>query len=157
MTTTDFSPVEALQLVDTRRRRVGLRNVMTQLEVASSSALTGRPEQWRAQVLPLVGVLHEAWASHVHGTEGAGGLWEQIRTDAPRLDARLRLLRREHVAVTAEVESLQRDLTDADDGEEGLGKVRERVVALLARLVRHRQRGADLIYEAYSQDIGGMG
>jgi hypothetical protein len=130
---------------------------MTELEVASSSALPGRADEWRAQVLPLVDVLHEAWASHVHGTEGAGGLWEQIRTDAPWLDAHLRLLRREHAALTAEVENLRQDLTDADGSKAGLAEVRDRVVALLARLVRHRQRGADLIFEAYKQDIGGMG
>jgi hypothetical protein len=33
--------------------------------------------------------------------------------------------------------------------------VRDLGTALLARLVRHRQRGSDLIYEAYTADIGG--
>ena len=34
-------------------------------------------------------------------------------------------------------------------------EVRDRGTALLSALVRHRQRGADLVYEAYSVDIGG--
>ena len=38
--------------------------------------------------------------------------------------------------------------TDVDD-------LRERATGLLGHLVRHRQRGADLIYEAYQTDIGG--
>jgi hypothetical protein len=33
--------------------------------------------------------------------------------------------------------------------------VRDRGTALLGQLVRHRQRGSDLIYEAYSAEIGG--
>jgi hypothetical protein len=33
--------------------------------------------------------------------------------------------------------------------------VRERGTRLLGHLVRHRQRGADLIFEAYQTDIGG--
>ena len=33
--------------------------------------------------------------------------------------------------------------------------LRERGTDLLARLSRHRQRGADLIFEAYDTDIGG--
>lgn len=149
--------VETQGLEEIRRRRVGLRRAMTEIEVATSSALTGRPGAWRAQLIPCVDMLREAWASHVDGTEGPDGLWEQLRTDAPRLDGHLRLLRREHLAVAADVEMLHRNLTDADENEAQLAAVREQVVALLNRLARHRQRGADLIYEAYQHDVGGMG
>ena len=34
-------------------------------------------------------------------------------------------------------------------------EVRVRATSLIARLARHRQRGADLIYEAFDTDIGG--
>ena len=34
---------------------------------------------------------------------------------------------------------------------------REACIRLLGRLVRHRQRTSDLIYEAYAVDIGGSG
>jgi hypothetical protein len=34
--------------------------------------------------------------------------------------------------------------------------VRERATALLVAVARHRQRGADLIYEAYAADLGGV-
>jgi hypothetical protein len=33
--------------------------------------------------------------------------------------------------------------------------VRDLGTALLGRLVRHRQRGSDLVFEAYEVDIGG--
>jgi hypothetical protein len=33
--------------------------------------------------------------------------------------------------------------------------VREAATTALGRLVRHRQRGSDLVYEAYQVEIGG--
>ena len=33
--------------------------------------------------------------------------------------------------------------------------LRVELTALLAALARHRQRGADLVYEAYAVDLGG--
>jgi hypothetical protein len=37
-----------------------------------------------------------------------------------------------------------------------LDEVRERGTTLIAALVRHRQRGSDLMYEGYSVDMGGQ-
>jgi uncharacterized protein (DUF3084 family) len=128
---------------------------MTAVDEAISAALGGRAEEWRATLLPIVDDLRDAWSAHVSGTEGPGGLWEEVRTDAPRLDGELRRLGREHQAVGAEIEALRQDLTEAVDDEARLANVRERTTALLVRLARHRQRGADLIYEAYQHDVGG--
>ena len=41
--------------------------------------------------------------------------------------------------------------------EEWVEAMRDRLLALLGTLARHRQRGADLVYEAYAVDIGGTG
>ncbi len=130
---------------------------MTGVEEALSAALVGRGAEWRANLLPHVDDLRAAWASHVSGTEGPGGLWEQIRTDAPRLLGGLRRLGREHELLAAEAAAVHDDLTAAGDDEAKLATVRERANALLNQLARHRQRGADLIYEAYEHDIGGHG
>jgi hypothetical protein len=129
---------EPVQLADIRQRRAGLRRTMTEVEEASSAALAGRPGQWRAQLVPRVDDLREAWASHVSGTEGPGGLWEQIRADAPRLDGKLRRMGREHEALAAEVDALRQNLADAGDEEARLVGVREQATALLARLTRRR-------------------
>jgi hypothetical protein len=58
--------------------------------------------------------------------------------------------------------ALIKDLLDnltACLGEPGIttdvDNVRDRGTALLGRLLRHRQRGSDLIYQAYTVDIGG--
>jgi hypothetical protein len=146
---------ESRDLEGVRRRRAGLRRTMTAFEVATAAALVGRPQEWRTELLGHVDDLRKAWQSHVSGTEGPGGLWEQIRTDAPRLDGGIRRLRREHELMTAEVDGLRQALVDADEDEARLAGVRERATTLLQKLARHRQRGADLIFEAYQRDIGG--
>ena len=148
---------EPAQLKEIGKRRAGLRRTMTEVEEAASAALAGRPRDWCVKLSPHIDDLREAWASHVSGTEGSGGLWEQIRTDAPRLNGALHRLGREHEHLTSEVEALRQDLADAGDDEAHLANARERVTALLVQLTRHRQRGADLIYEAYERDVGGNG
>jgi hypothetical protein len=35
--------------------------------------------------------------------------------------------------------------------------VREDATRLMGHVIKHRQRGADLVYEAYATDIGGNG
>jgi len=41
------------------------------------------------------------------------------------------------------------------DVVQDVDSVRDLGTALLGRLVRHRQRGSDLVFEAYEVDIGG--
>ena len=63
----------------------------------------------------------------------------------------------EHAEALAEVDRL---LAERDEGMRGADAVdahREACIRLLGRLVRHRQRTSDLIYEAYAVDIGGSG
>lgn len=151
------SMIESAQLREVRKRRIGLRHAMTDVEIAASAALAGRPREWRSTLVPMVDELRDAWESHVSGTEGPGGLWEQIRTDAPRLTGELQRLGREHKALAAEIEALRRNLADAGEDETRLLNAREQTTALLVRLAKHRQRGADLIYEAYERDVGGNG
>ena len=55
---------------------------------------------------------------------------------------------------------MERLLAQHDEGMHDAGDLaghREAATRLLDRLVRHRQRGSDLIYEAYAVDIGGSG
>ena len=39
----------------------------------------------------------------------------------------------------------------------GVPVFREEVTTLMGQLVRHRQKGTDLVYEAYDVDLGGSG
>lgn len=136
--------------VRVRRRR--LRDALVDVEDAVASAAATAPG-WRKTVATALEDLRAALEDHVRRNEEAGGLFDEILTHAPRLRARVDRLRAEHVALIAETEALLERCGHADleDGE--IAVVRERVLDLLTQASRHRQRGADLIYEAYEVDI----
>ena len=132
-----------------KTRRAGLHQVLVELEAAIAAAAPGREEAWRPTVGTALDRLAAAFTHHVTATEGPDGLFEQVRRRAPRLDGRCRRLERDH-------HSIVEDLTAALSSLDGdIAETRERVLSLLARLARHRQLGADLVYEAYDVDLGG--
>ena len=58
---------------------------------------------------------------------------------------------------------MPRTCTACSRGLDGNGPIddvlalREEVTALMGQLVRHRQSGSDLVFEAYEVDLGGSG
>jgi hypothetical protein len=73
---------------------------------------------------------------------------------APRLATAVGRLRLEHVElrdmIAGYLAVLEHGGTTAD-----LPAFREELKVLVGRLVRHRQRGGDLVHEAYHVDLGG--
>ncbi len=141
------------ELSTVRVHRIRLREASRELEAALAAPLTGRLDGWVRQVMPAVQRFREAFAAHVSFTEGRGGLFDQIRADAPRLVTTLASLQREHREITAGLAAAEEQL--GARGEAGMVRVREQLTAALTALSLHRQRGADLLYEAYQVDIGG--
>ena len=90
---------------------------------------------------------------HIDITEGPSGLYRGLLTTAPRLSNTVARLTREHAQIRDLVEDLQARASAPDVND--VDHVRDLGMALLGRLVRHRQRGSDLVFEAYSVDIGG--
>ena len=114
----------------------------------------------RAEVRSAMGALEEAVAvdrmetaldAHVDVTEGPDGLFAGILRDAPRLGHGIDVLRREHEHLRSAVRSLAARLQEPVE----VAEAREEALALMAAIVRHRHRGADLVYEAYQTDLGG--
>ena len=73
---------------------------------------------------------------------------------APRLSHAVGHLTREHCEIVRLVDSMLARL-DRVDSTMDVGRTRDLGLALLDRLNRHRQRGSDLLFEAYLGDIGG--
>jgi hypothetical protein len=92
------------------------------------------------------------FAVHVEVTESPGGLYEEILEIAPRLANKITRFKREHAAITTAITTT---LDDLRAQATPLTELRGRLDHLLQALVRHRKRGADLVYEAYHVDIGG--
>ncbi|HVM20473.1 MAG TPA: hemerythrin domain-containing protein [Egibacteraceae bacterium] len=143
-TTTGHPTIEGV-----KTRRAGLHHILVDLETAISAAAAGREDPWADQVRVALARLSDAFTEHVEQTEGPDGLFDQVRRRAPRLDAHCRRLTDEHRQIATRLAGAAAALDD------DTASAREAVLKLLALMSRHRQRGADLVYEAYEVDLGG--
>lgn len=141
-------------LEDVRRLRAGLRGSMTAVEQALAAAAPGRSAAWAERVEDALTDLAADVREHVAATEGAGGLHAALLAAAPRLSSSVQRLVTEHATIDGLVGDLLTRLR-RPVAEEDVGAVRDLGIVLLNRVARHRQRGADLIYQAYQVDLGG--
>lgn len=140
----------AASLVIARRHRAALLYDIHSFERAL--AAPGGDPGWRPRVSTRLHSLRGAFAEHIVVTEGADGLYAELLDHAPRLARSVHVLVREHAAVATAMSALQRRVDQLGPSVEEL---RAWSSDLLRELSRHRQRGADLVYEAYATDIGG--
>jgi hypothetical protein len=143
----DQAPWEAL-----RRQRAELRQSMSALELAlAAPAPSG--QRWAERVNVALVELSADFREHIDFTEGDEGLYVDILTTAPRLSGAVDHLTQEHREIISLVDELLA-VTSASVSNE-VARVRGLGTALLGVLVSHRQRGSDLVYEAYEFDMGG--
>jgi hypothetical protein len=136
-----------------RRRRADLRDSMIALEHALAAPAPGRLAAWAQRVHVALVELSADFREHIDITESPSGLYRGLLTTAPRLSNAVDRLIREHAQITDLVDDLLARASGPDVPD--VDSVRDLGVALLGRLARHRQHGSDLLYEAYSVDVGG--
>ena len=145
-------------LDDVRLRRAGLKAALSGLELALAAPFANRVD-WVTHVRESLDVVHEVWNRHIHETEAPGAFLDDLVTESPRLATPASRLRREHAEIRATIVAGEERLAAppaVDDGYVAWAEdLRVELTALLAALARHRQRGADLVYEAYAVDLGG--
>jgi hypothetical protein len=137
-----------------RLRRAELRESLSQLEQALAASTLA--ESWGARVHQALSQLARDFEVHIRVTEGPDGLHETILAGDLRLANAVHALSAEHGDITAQLTAVL-DATGSPLGSADVIAVRERATQLLGRIVRHRQKGADLVYEAFETDIGGGG
>jgi hypothetical protein len=137
-----------------RRRRAELREAIGALESALAAPASGRAVVWGERVHDALTEIAEDFREHIELTEGPDGLHQAILAGDLRLANAVAALTDEHVRIDADIVALVAD-TEPPVTPPDVADVRERSTKLLGQLIRHRQRGADLIYEAYETDIGG--
>ena len=137
-----------------RRRRAELRESMGALEHALAAPVRADPERWAQRLHVALVELSGDLREHIDITEGPDGLYRAILETAPRLSNAVAVLSREHLLISREVDDLMARVGEPAVGED-VGRARDLGTALLGRLVRHRQRGSDLVFDAYDLDIGG--
>jgi hypothetical protein len=140
-------------LDELRRRRAELRESMTAVERALAAPAAAGPDGWAERVLAAVVELSGDLREHVTITEGPDGLYRELAQHAPRLAGPVAALTREHEDVIGRLEVLVTALEV--EGGPDVDRIRRIGTELLAVLMHHRQRGADLVFEAYDADIGG--
>jgi hypothetical protein len=145
-------------LDEARLRRKTLHDSIVHLEEAISSPAAGRIPAWTASVLKEMTGVRDAFSQHVIVTEKPDGLYDEILERAPRLEANVRRLREEHPEIVKGIEETITRLEHVDIGLEAwpLEKARDDLQRFIGSVIRHRQRGADLVWEAYNVDIGGV-
>lgn len=143
-------------LSEVRAQRADLWRHLVALEDAVATPMPGRVGAWAAQVHDALVDLAATFERHVAVTEGTDGLFASVRDKAPRLEGALERLRVEHEEIGATLANELRALRGLDNGSgtDAAAHARERLTALLSLLSRHRQEGADLVYEAYAIDLG---
>ena len=137
-----------------RAHRAELLESMRALEQALAAPATGRASSWAERVNVALVELEADFGEHVELTEGADGLYQALLATAPHLASSVSRLTDEHTQIKDAIgRSLASCVGPVDVGD--IDAVRESATTLLGRLSRHRQRGADLVYDAYQTDIGG--
>lgn len=154
---------ETTRVASIRSRREALLQAVIGLEDALAGPI-GDHERWRLRVAMAVDHAVARISEHVAQTEGPGNILDEIVSVAPRLDRRVKQMKVDHenlekaahglAVVVAELTSDDHDAPTPEEIEEGAITVRNQAVDVLGQIARHRQRGADLIYEAYQVDLG---
>ena len=135
-----------------RVRRHRLRHAIAEVEAVVAGP--SRSAMWLRRVERSLIDLRDALMAHIDEVEGPEGLLAEILAAEPRLAAHLDIMREDHSVLlkawqgVADLLRSQGRSTAPD-----AGRVRRRVTVFLGDVSRHRQRGSDLVYDAYNVDI----
>ena len=141
-------------LEELRRHRAELRESMSALEDALASPATADQVRWTQRVEAALAEVAGDFRAHVDITEGPSGLYLELLTTSPRLAGAVDDLTKDHLLIRGRIDDVLARVAGPDTTA-AVDDVRAAATVLLGRLVRHRQRGSDVVFEAYEFDIGG--
>lgn len=137
--------------------RADLHRAMIEAEDAIAAAAPGRFAEWTEAVLKALVHVHTAFHSHIEIAEGDEGVYEEVLEREPRLRDAVEKMKNEHPEVLAMIhEPYNRLRLRAADEYIPAEEIRDAVMKVLGKITRHRQKGADLVWEAYYVDLGGL-
>jgi hypothetical protein len=149
--TADQSP-EVGAFERSREKRRGVRQASADLEEALARPATQDAQDWSSSTADCLALLATAFELHAQQSESPEGLLAEIVEVSPRCAPAVEQIKRDHRDILAELRDLEVRARRSGDVAQ-IKDVRERALGQLQAIARHRQRGADLIYEAYSVDI----
>lgn len=142
----DWPSVDTRQQIANRRR--DLYESMRRLE--TSAARASGQDDWASGVRQALANLDSALRRHISEIEEPDGLFTEVIDRAPHLASAVEELRKDHRDLVAGCRSALEEIeTDRFD----VGQVRWSVLGILGRLAIHRQRGSELLFDAYNVDL----
>jgi len=139
-----------------RVKRRALYASMVSLEAILTSPAAA--PLWLEDVNQRTVAVHEALVAHIREVERPRGIIARILEDQPRLESHGVELIADHPRLLERVDNVV-EITSRNGNEldtETVTHVRHAVLELLGMLTRHRQAGADFVFDAYDVDIGGQ-
>ena len=137
-----------------REKRRGVTAACADLEQALARPAAQDPRRWSEEAVLRLRELADAFSRHAEQSEGPGGLLTEIIGEAPRLANAVKQIEAEHRQVLSDIDQLKTAASHLEDAD-AVRSFREHSLLVLRAISAHRQRGAELIYEAYSVDIQG--
>lgn len=147
VTTHPTEKSEALEAA--RGRRLTLKQAVSAVETAA--AAPAAEPRWHEMNVRDLERLRTAFDDHVAEVEAESGLLPELTRTAPRLHRSILQVQHEHPVICAQIDAAIALAVNAAPAAE----VRSAALDTLVDIARHRQRGADLVYEGYMVDIGG--
>jgi hypothetical protein len=117
---------------------------------ACMAAMPSSTPDWASSFTEQLATLREEMRAHVRDTEGPGGAYARLLRDAPRLAPGVQALVDDHRAILRALDQPPVPLVDVE-------RVRAWAQSIVEDVSIHRQRGANLVYEAYLTDLGEPG
>jgi hypothetical protein len=134
---------------DVVRRRADIGDALLSFERALSNA-SGPGDSWRAHVANSLSLLGHLVKDQVAAYTAEDGVFDEVLERAPRRAVHVERMRALIDTFTPRIDQLSAELISTDVDE-----IREDALKLLADILRARQKIADLVWDAYSVDLGG--
>lgn len=140
--------------------RADLHQALVETEDAIAAAAAGRFLEWAEDVQKALTHLHFSFHDHIEVAEGVDdkeGLYDEVLDREPRLRQAVLTLKGEHPAILAAIHEPYHRLKERKPDEFiPYEEIRDSITAALARITKHRMKGADLVWETYYVDLGGL-
>lgn len=133
-------------LAKARENRSSLREAIDNVEATLAASPGDHVDVWAAHLDESLEMLSQAVEQHIAVTEAPGGLLEDMISANPALRERVGQTREEHNQLRAQLGRIRSSLSGRSTD---VVAARRHVAELLTELIHHRQRGADLVSDAY--------
>lgn len=123
------------------------------VEWAASEPGPGRPYEWRDDLLPRLDELAARLHEQFDASESEHGLLHDVAVDAPRLSNAVQELQKRQQALVQRVDDLRLELSDLSRTFD-VAMLRHALAGVTAEVRELRAWETDLVYEAYTVDLG---